>query len=192
MSRYSLFFGGYIYNFHTQLLQNYFNEPVGGTFIFSRKNVTSFSITFSGPTYESFNHMGTFCQTYKGQSFFEDDGGADNYWAAEKVINEQINCLIPDNYGTKLIYLNPKNTVISGTLNINAQSHLNNQSTQFTTSTNNKDIELGVYSSKEIAQKLRVSEEDILKLIRTGELRAKKIGEHYFIRKEDFDEYIRK
>jgi hypothetical protein len=56
------------------------------------------------------------------------------------------------------------------------------------TSTNN----LGLLTSANIADGLKMSEEEVVNLIETDQLKGKKIGDKYFVRKEDFDEFMRK
>jgi excisionase family DNA binding protein len=51
---------------------------------------------------------------------------------------------------------------------------------------------LGVLSTDEIAKKLGIGEEEIINLIKTNQLKGKKIGEKYFVRKEDFDTFMKK
>ena len=51
---------------------------------------------------------------------------------------------------------------------------------------------LGLLTTREIADGLKISEEEVVKLIETGQLKGKKIGDKYFIRKDDFDEFMKK
>jgi excisionase family DNA binding protein len=51
---------------------------------------------------------------------------------------------------------------------------------------------LGLLTTSEIADGLKISEEEVVKLIETGQLKGKKIGDKYFIRKDDFDEFMKK
>lgn len=51
---------------------------------------------------------------------------------------------------------------------------------------------LGLLTTKFIAEGLKISEDDVIKLIETSELKGKKIGDKYFVRKEDFDDFMKK
>ncbi|HEY5469380.1 MAG TPA: helix-turn-helix domain-containing protein [Bacteroidales bacterium] len=62
------------------------------------------------------------------------------------------------------------------------------QSTKVDESTQN----LGLLTIKSIAEGLKITEEEVVKLIETNELKGKKIGDKYFVRKEDFDEFMKK
>ena len=74
------------------------------------------------------------------------------------------------------VYLVPKKEVIEGDFTVRNQS----------------SNDLGLLTAKEIANALTISEEDVIHLITGGELKGKKIGEKYFVRKEDFDEFMKK
>jgi excisionase family DNA binding protein len=71
-----------------------------------------------------------------------------------------------------------ENINLNGNLNIDQQ--------------NNKTENLGVMSTSDIAKKLGVTESEIIKLILSNQLKGKKIGEKYFVRKEDFDAFMKK
>jgi excisionase family DNA binding protein len=51
--------------------------------------------------------------------------------------------------------------------------------------------DLGLLTTGTIAEGLKISEDDVIKLIKTNELKGKKIGDKYFVRKEDFDAYMK-
>jgi excisionase family DNA binding protein len=51
---------------------------------------------------------------------------------------------------------------------------------------------LGLLTTNTIAEGLKISEEEVIKLITTDQLKGKKIGDKYFIRREDFDEFMKK
>jgi excisionase family DNA binding protein len=51
---------------------------------------------------------------------------------------------------------------------------------------------LGLLTTSAIADGLKISEEEVIKLIETNDLKGKKIGDKYFVRKEDFDEFMKK
>lgn len=55
-----------------------------------------------------------------------------------------------------------------------------------------KSDNLNILTPSQIAEALGLAESDVLDLIRTQQLKAKKIGEKYFIRKEDFDDFMKK
>lgn len=50
----------------------------------------------------------------------------------------------------------------------------------------------GLLTTKFIADGLGISEDDVVKLIISDQLKGKKIGDKYFVRKEDFDGFMRK
>jgi excisionase family DNA binding protein len=52
--------------------------------------------------------------------------------------------------------------------------------------------DLGLLTTDSIAVGLKISEEEVIKLITTDQLKGKKIGDKYFVRKEDFDEFMKK
>ena len=82
-----------------------------------------------------------------------------------------------------LIYLIPKkeNVNLDGKLDVN----------QTTNQAYNQVSTLNVLSAKQIANQLGVSEAAINDLIIKQKLKGKKIGEQYFVRKEDFDAYMK-
>jgi excisionase family DNA binding protein len=144
-------------------------------------DILDFTIEISGNGYES-TSIHTKCNVYEpllGSNFYIASPYSPEYVAREEFKKNMVNT--NTNY---TFYLVPKKTVLEGTININNITQQDPQA--------NKPADLGVFSAKEISQRLRVSEEAILKLITNGELKAKKIGEQYFIRKEDFDEFIKK
>lgn len=51
-------------------------------------------------------------------------------------------------------------------------------------------FKLGLFSTKEIAEGLEMTEEEVISLILSGKLKGKKINNKYFVRKEDFTEYM--
>jgi len=58
--------------------------------------------------------------------------------------------------------------------------------------TNQTTNDLGFLTTKVIADGLKIPEEEVINLITTNQLKGKKIGEKYFVRKEDFDEFMKK
>ena len=60
------------------------------------------------------------------------------------------------------------------------------------TITNQATNDLGLLTTSLIAGGLKISEEEVIKLITTDQLKGKKIGDKYFVRKEDFDEFMKK
>ena len=70
----------------------------------------------------------------------------------------------------------------SGNKKVTIQPQVNNQAT----------ADLGLLSIANIADGLKIPEEDVIKLIDTNELKGKKIGDKYFVRKEDFDAFMKK
>jgi hypothetical protein len=55
-------------------------------------------------------------------------------------------------------------------------------------STNN----FGLLTTKVISDGLQIPEEEVIKLIKTDQLKGKKIGEKYFVLREDFDAFMKK
>lgn len=82
------------------------------------------------------------------------------------------------------VYLVPKKEVIEGNLNIT-----NKESEK---SKDKYTNELGLLTTKSIADGLGLSEGEVIKLITTNQLKGKKIGDKYFVRKEDFDAFMKK
>jgi excisionase family DNA binding protein len=76
------------------------------------------------------------------------------------------------------------NVNLSGTVNINNLSNDNNK----TEKANNLDI----LTPNQIADALGLKESDVMELIKSQKLKSKIIGGKYFIRKEDFDEFMKK
>lgn len=64
----------------------------------------------------------------------------------------------------------------------------NTNKTQNTTQPTN---DLGFLTTKGIADGLKIPEEEVIKLIKTSQLKGKKIGENYFVAKEDFDAFMK-
>lgn len=50
---------------------------------------------------------------------------------------------------------------------------------------------LGLLTTSTIANGLNIPEEEVIKLIKTDQLKGKKIGDKYFILKEDFDAFMK-
>ncbi len=73
-----------------------------------------------------------------------------------------------------------QNVELSGTVNLN-------QNDEKSKDTKNA---LQIYTAKEIADALKITEEEVIKLIKSGKLNGKLIGSTYFIRKEDFDKFM--
>ena len=63
-----------------------------------------------------------------------------------------------------------------------------NKTTLMSQSTN----DLGLLTTSAIAEGLKISEEEVIKLITNDQLKGKKIADKYFVRKEDFDEFMKK
>jgi hypothetical protein len=53
-------------------------------------------------------------------------------------------------------------------------------------------IDLGLLTTNKIADGLKIPEEEVINLITTNQLKGKKIGEKYFVLKEDFEAFMRK
>ena len=65
---------------------------------------------------------------------------------------------------------------------INREQHVNNKSS----------MDLGLLTTSDIASGLKITEEEVIKLIETNELKGKKVGDKYFVRTEDFDAFMKK
>ena len=59
----------------------------------------------------------------------------------------------------------------------------------FTSQTTNT---LGLLTTRDIADGLKIPEEEVIKLIKTSQLKGKKIGDKYFVLKEDFDAFMKR
>ncbi|MDP2036851.1 MAG: helix-turn-helix domain-containing protein, partial [Ignavibacteria bacterium] len=75
-----------------------------------------------------------------------------------------------------IVYLVPKNSKV----NLSGKIISNRQEVN----------ELDVYSSDEVAEKLKVKEADILDLIKKKKIKGKKIGEKYFISGDELRKYL--
>jgi excisionase family DNA binding protein len=51
--------------------------------------------------------------------------------------------------------------------------------------------DLGLLTTNAIATGLGISEEEVIKFIKSGQLKGKKIGDKYFVLKEDFDAFMK-
>jgi hypothetical protein len=51
---------------------------------------------------------------------------------------------------------------------------------------------LGLLTGINIAQGLSIYEDEVIKLISSEQLKGKKIGDKYFVLKEDFDAFVKK
>ena len=54
-----------------------------------------------------------------------------------------------------------------------------------------KTSNLGLLTTKNIADGLNITEEEVIKLIETNQLKGKKVGEKYFVTKNDFDAFMK-
>jgi len=52
--------------------------------------------------------------------------------------------------------------------------------------------DLGLLTISNISEGLKIPEDEVLKLIKTDQLKGKKIGDKYFVRREDFDDFMKK
>jgi excisionase family DNA binding protein len=57
--------------------------------------------------------------------------------------------------------------------------------------TNSGTNDLGLLTTNAIATGLGISEEEVIKLVKSGQLKGKKIGDKYFVLKEDFDAFMK-
>lgn len=67
-----------------------------------------------------------------------------------------------------------------------------NKTTSQAPLTNQATNGLGLLTTSAIADGLKIPEEEVIKLIKSNELKGKKIGDKYFILKEDFDAFMKK
>jgi excisionase family DNA binding protein len=139
----------------------------------------SYSITIRSPNYETVGLSQEVIPNYVGDGRFK----VDNYdgEVSTSYISDMINkaCEMYD-YNNQPVYLVPKKQIIEGSLDV-------------TTKQNNQSVnDLGLLNVKNIAEGLQISEDDVIKLITSGQLKGKKIGEKYFVRKEDFDVFMKK
>ena len=182
-SKYSLLLNSYQFAFHTEFYNETQTLPVHESISLNLKNLLSFKITFSGPGYESQSYLVTYCSIYNNFTYYSKDMNNSSTSDAEKRILNQIarESCSSDVWGSMgQIYLVPKRTVIDGNLNVK------------TTSVERPANDLGLITTLEIANRLSLKENDIINFILKGELKAKKIGEKYFVRKEDFDAFMKK
>ena len=75
----------------------------------------------------------------------------------------------------------------AGSVKVNIPSSNSNQSQE----ASKPSQELGFLTTKVIADGLKITEEEVIELIKSGQLRGKKIGEKYFVSKEDFDTFMK-
>lgn len=59
-------------------------------------------------------------------------------------------------------------------------------------STHEQTNDLGLLTVSNIADGLKISEDEVMELINSDQLKGKKIGDKYFVRKDDFDEFMKK
>jgi excisionase family DNA binding protein len=145
------------------------------------QNAVSIKVTIMGPTYETQVIEEIICPTnniqfYK-KSSYPSDCRSEIAADAEAVCkNDGIKGMLDIE---RTIYLVPKRTVLEGDVNINMKSE-------------SQTNDLGLLTTKSIASGLQISEEEVIKLITSGQLKGKKIGDKYFVRKEDFDAFMKK
>jgi hypothetical protein len=65
------------------------------------------------------------------------------------------------------------------------------KTTSQTLNTNQVTNDLGLLTTIVIADGLKVPEEEVVKLIESNQLKGKKIGDKYFVVKEDFDSFMK-
>ncbi len=58
--------------------------------------------------------------------------------------------------------------------------------------TDQQTNELGLLTVENIADGLKITEDEVMELINSSQLKSKKIGDKYFVRKDDFDEFMKK
>ncbi|MBI3125262.1 MAG: helix-turn-helix domain-containing protein, partial [Ignavibacteriales bacterium] len=75
-----------------------------------------------------------------------------------------------------IVYLVPKNSKV----NLSGKIIANRQELN----------ELDVYSTEELAEKLKIKEDDVLDLIKKKKIRGKKIGDKYFISGDELRKYL--
>lgn len=109
------------------------------------------------------------------------DNPTDLYIRSSESLSENLNVNAPHLDFNYKIYIVPQK------LNVDAKVNL-----QETSGVVEKSNELDIFTADQIANFLHVELSEILKLIKEKKLKAKKIGDTYFIRKKDFDSYMEK
>ncbi len=139
-----------------------------------------YTLTIRSPYYETFILSQVVIDNYAGDGYFK----FNNYNGEVSAdFLEQMRISACPSYDFNLqseIYLVPKKLVVEGSMDVNLKTP--DQSTS----------NLGLLSTKSIAEGLAIAEEEVIKLITSGQLKGKKIGEKYFVRKEDFDLFMKK
>lgn len=99
-----------------------------------------------------------------------------------EIDQRKISIFGPD-YRTQEIALIPQiqNVNMSGNLSITNEPNQND-----------KLSALNLLSTIQVAEAFGITEKEVIELIKAQRLKAKKVGEKYFIRKEDFDEFMKK
>jgi len=76
--------------------------------------------------------------------------------------------------------------------NVNLKGSINVNNVNGTSDKMNKSNNLDILTPQQIAEALGLPESEVMGLINKQQLKAKKIGDKYFIRKEDFDAFMKK
>ena len=142
--------------------------------------IINYTLNITSSNYETINYPVVIC------SEFGADGNVSEYQKGNG-ITERVHepCDIGHHSIYDLfeeIYLVPKKEIIEGNINITSKSEQSDKATN----------ELGLLTTSSIASGLGISENDVIKLITTNQLKGKKIGDKYFVRKDDFDAFMKK
>jgi excisionase family DNA binding protein len=197
-SQQPLFLGPTINYFHVKIIPTDGQVIIDdGMFKITRNNLISFRLAISGPGYEPQIIEQDVCQPFTdGYNFtFKSSYPSDCYQEIRNDILQRCpNNVLTDLYGFgSTIYLVPKSLTVNGTLNVDIES--DNQESEYINTKVRSEKGLGdivLFTTSEVAQRLRISEDAVLKLIKKGEIKAKNIDNKYFVRKEDLLEYLRK
>ena len=60
------------------------------------------------------------------------------------------------------------------------------------TESDEKTSNLGLLTTKNIAEGLNIPEEEVIKMVESGQLKGKKIGDKYLVTKDEFDAFMKK
>jgi excisionase family DNA binding protein len=94
----------------------------------------------------------------------------------------ELNIVYPSNQTDIEIKMVPQNLNVKLDGNVNVNGNVKSEE---------KSKITDIYTPSDIASALKISEQDVINLIKTNKLKAKLIGDKYFIRKEDFDAFMK-
>lgn len=152
------------------LTETTFSSPYDGEtlYFYDRIGIVSYTCTVSAPGYESYTLSKTNANWPLGPFTTRYIGAWNEHITGKDVLQE-----LKVNIGP--VYLVPKKDIIEGDIRISG----------------NASDDLGFLTTIRIAKALGISESEVIDLILNEELKAKKIGDKYFVRNEDFDAFMR-